>query len=90
MAPGPAAPFIEKTISRLKFPQAFAFFVALFLFDLIIPDFVPFIDEILLGLGAALFGMWRERAVVPRPSAANPAAPRAADKPPMKNVTPGD
>ena len=51
MAPGPAAPFIERTISRLKFPQAFAFFVALFLFDLIIPDFVPFIDEILLGLG---------------------------------------
>ena len=83
MAPGPAAPFIQKTISRLKFPQAFAFFVALFLFDLIIPDFVPFIDEILLGLGAALFGMWRERVSAPS------AAP-AAEKPPTKNVTPGD
>ena len=90
MAPGPAAPFIEKTISRLKFPQAFAFFVALFLFDLIIPDFVPFIDEILLGLGAALFGMWRERVVVRQPAAAGPGASPAADKPPMKNVTPGD
>ena len=77
MAPGPAAPFIEKTISRLKFPQAFAFFVALFLFDIIIPDFVPFIDEILLGLGTAVFGMWRERI---------PAA--EAPKPPIKNVTP--
>jgi hypothetical protein len=86
MAPGPAAPFIEKTISRLKFPQAFAFFVALFLFDLIIPDFVPFIDEILLGLGAAIFGMWRERVVMPR--SAPPA--RSAEKPPIKNVTPGD
>ncbi len=86
MAPGPAAPFIEKTISRLKFPQAFAFFVALFLFDLIIPDFVPFIDEILLGLGAALFGMWRERVSTPRPGPA--AAP--TEKPPMKNVTPGE
>ena len=85
MASGPAAPFIEGTISRLKFPQAFAFFVALFLFDLIIPDFVPFIDEILLGLGAALFGMWRARVSVPRPAPATPAA----DKPPMKNVTPG-
>ena len=84
MAPGPASPFIEKTISRLKFPQAFAFFLALFLFDLFIPDFVPFIDEILLGLGAAIFGMWRERAAVPRP------APPAEGKPPMKNVTPGD
>lgn len=83
MAPGPGTPFIQQTISRLKFPQAFAFFVALFLFDLIIPDFVPFIDEILLGLGAALFGMWRERVSVPRPGP-------AAEKPAMKNVTPGD
>ena len=83
MAPGPAAPFIQKTISRLKFPQAFAVFVALFLFDLIIPDFVPFIDEILLGLGAALFGMWRERVSMPPPGP-------PAEKPPMKNVTPGD
>lgn len=86
MVPGPGAPFIEKTISRLKFPQAFAFFVALFLFDLIIPDFVPFVDEILLGLGAALFGMWRERVSSPRP--APPTPPDA--KPPIKNITPGD
>lgn len=85
MAPGPAAPFIDKTISRLKFPQAFAVFVALFLFDLVIPDFVPFIDEILLGLGAALFGMWRERVSVPRPP-----SPPPASKPPIKNITPGE
>ncbi len=82
MAPGPGAQFVEKTISKLKFPQAFAFFVALFLLDLIVPDFVPFIDEILLGLGAALFGMWRERV---SPAPAEPAA-----KPPVKNVTPGE
>ena len=85
MSPGPAAPFIDKTISRLKFPQAFAVFVALFLFYLVIPDFVPFIDEILLGLGAALFGMWRERVGVPRP-----ASPPPASKPPIKNITPGE
>jgi hypothetical protein len=81
--PGPGAQFVEKTVSRLKFPQAFAVFVGLFLLDLIVPDFVPFIDEILLGLGAALFGMWRERA-----GGAPPAPPTA--KPPIKNVTPGD
>ena len=61
----------------------YPFFVALFLFDLVIPDFVPFIDEILLGLGAALFGMWRE----PEASASRPAAPLGT-KPPEKNVTP--
>jgi len=78
----PANPsdFVQKTISRLKFPQAFALFAALFVFDLIVPDFVPFIDEILLGLGAALFGMWRERV---------PVGPVEAAKPPEKNVTPG-
>lgn len=88
MAPGPGATFVEKTVSRLKFPQAFAFFIALFLFDLIIPDFVPFVDEILLGLGAALFGMWRERATAAPP--ARPGGSQEPPKPPMKNVTPGD
>ena len=83
MSPGPGAEFVAKTVSRLKFPQAFAVFAALFFFDLIVPDFVPFVDEILLGLGAALFGMWRERVTTPRP-----AAP--ATKPPIKNITPGE
>ncbi|MEO7794821.1 MAG: DUF6116 family protein [Thermoanaerobaculia bacterium] len=86
MTPGPGAQFIEKTVSRLKFPQAFAVFVGLFLFDLIIPDFVPFVDEILLGLGAALFGMWRERVSTTRPAPDAPPAP----KPATKNITPGD
>ena len=83
MSPGPGAEFVEKTVSRLKFPQAFGIFIALFFFDLIVPDFVPFVDEILLGLGAALFGMWRERVSSPKP-----APP--ADKPPIKNITPGE
>lgn len=81
MAPGPGTHFVEKTISRLKFPQAFAVFVVLFVFDMIVPDFIPFIDEILLGLFAALFGMWREKVTVPVPSP-------EAGKPPMKNITP--
>ncbi len=86
MPSAPASQFVERTISRLKFPQAFAVFAALFVFDLIVPDFVPFIDEILLGLGAALFGMWREKVSTPR--SASPAPPSA--KPPIKNITPGD
>jgi hypothetical protein len=78
--PAPTSEFVQRTVSRLKFPQAFAIFAALFVFDLIVPDFIPLIDEILLALGAALFGMWRERVTV------GPAAPT---KPPEKNVTPG-
>ena len=79
MATGPATDFVQKTVSRLRFPQAFAIFVGLFVFDLFVPDFIPFIDELLLGLGAALFGMWRERVPVPTTGEA---------KPPVKNVTP--
>jgi hypothetical protein len=71
----PTADLAQRAASRLRFPQLFAVLTALFLFDLVVPDLVPFVDEILLGLGAALFGLWRERV--------GPAA-----KPPEKNVTP--
>jgi hypothetical protein len=75
--PGIGSQVVESAVSKLKFPQAFGVFLALFLFDLVFPDFVPFVDEILLGLGATVFGLWREKV-------AGPAAP----KPPEKNVTP--
>lgn len=73
---------IEKVATRLKFPQAFGVFLALFLIDLLIPDLIPFADELLLGLATALFGMWRE----PAGEAPGSGAPGA--KPPEKNVTP--
>ena len=71
--------------TRLRFPQLFGVLLSLFLIDLVIPDFVPFLDELLLGGMTALIGLWK------RDSTANaaPAAPTAAEKPPMKNVTPG-
>ena len=77
----PASEVVSRAASRLKFPQLFAVLAALFVFDVFFPDLIPFIDEILLGLGATLFGLWRER--VP---GASPETP--APKPPIKNVTP--
>ena len=71
--------FVEKVASRLRCPQAFTIFLVLFLFDLVVPDFLPMIDEILLGLGTVVFGLWRERAAG---AGQQPAAP------PVKNVTP--
>ena len=76
---------LARFLARLATPRLFLLAAGLLGLDLLIPDFVPFIDEILLGLGAALFGMWRGRVSVPRPAPATPAA----EKPPMKNVTPG-
>ncbi|WP_197023769.1 DUF6116 family protein [Microbulbifer sp. HZ11] len=45
---------------KLKHPQLFKWICALFLIDLIIPDFVPFVDEILLGLGTIFLASWRK------------------------------
>jgi uncharacterized protein DUF6116 len=63
--------------SRLKFPQLLAVTAGLFLLDLVIPDLIPFADEILLGLATALFALWRE-----------PVTSPIGDKPPEKNITP--
>jgi len=46
-------------LQRLRFPWLFALTAILFLFDLVVPDVVPFADEVLLGLLATLLGLLR-------------------------------
>lgn len=48
-------------LATLRFPVLFALTAVLLIVDLLIPDTIPFADEILLGLGAALLGNWRKR-----------------------------
>lgn len=43
----------------LRFPKLFLITATLFVADLLIPDFIPFIDEILLGLGTLLLSNLR-------------------------------
>lgn len=47
--------------SRLKFPKLLAVTAALFIIDVLLPDIVPFADEILLGLLTAVLASLRER-----------------------------
>ena len=54
---GPVLGFAQ----RLRFPTLFLVTAGLFVLDLFIPDFIPFADELLLGLGALLLGLWRRR-----------------------------
>ena len=57
------APFIAAFLryaARLRFKQLFFITGGLFLLDLILPDFVPFADELLLGLLTLLFGAWKK------------------------------
>jgi hypothetical protein len=45
--------------ARLRFPTLFKITLGVFLLDLLIPDFIPFADEILLGLGALILSNWQ-------------------------------
>jgi hypothetical protein len=47
--------------SNLRFPRLLAVTAALFVTDLLFPDVVPFVDEILLGLLSLLFASLKER-----------------------------
>ncbi|MEF8719967.1 MAG: DUF6116 family protein [Candidatus Accumulibacter necessarius] len=48
-------------LAKLRFPALFAITAVLFIVDFFIPDVIPFIDEIMLGLSAALLGIWKKR-----------------------------
>lgn len=48
-------------LGRLSYPRLFAMTAALFALDMVIPDFIPFVDEILLGLGTLLLANWKKR-----------------------------
>jgi Family of unknown function (DUF6116) len=51
--------------SGLRYPTLFGLVAALFAIDLIVPDLIPFIDEILLALGTLLLGSLRRRRAPP-------------------------
>ena len=53
--------------ARLRFPTLFLIAAGLFVVDLIVPDVVPFADEILLGLGTLLLSSGKKRPVPPGP-----------------------
>jgi hypothetical protein len=48
--------------NQLKFKNLFLLVISLFVIDLLVPDFIPMIDEIILGLLAIILANWkRER-----------------------------
>ncbi|MET1162677.1 MAG: DUF6116 family protein [Pseudoxanthomonas sp.] len=46
---------------KLRDPTLFKITAALFAITLFIPDPIPFVDEILLGLGTLLLANWKNR-----------------------------
>lgn len=51
---------VLKAARRLKFPKLLALTAVLFVVDFVVPDPIPFLDEILLGLATVVFARWRE------------------------------
>ena len=54
------SPFM-RFLGRLSYPRLFALTAALFAFDLVVPDMIPLVDELLLGLGTLLLANWKKR-----------------------------
>jgi hypothetical protein len=48
---------------QLRFPKLLALAAVVFVVDLILPDVIPFADEILLGLITLLLAMLRKRSL---------------------------
>ncbi|MFT3762734.1 MAG: hypothetical protein QM761_09040 [Pseudoxanthomonas sp.] len=46
---------------KLRFPTLFWLVAVFFVVDLFVPDFIPFADEIILGLATALLASWKSR-----------------------------
>jgi hypothetical protein len=63
--------------ARLRFPTLFKITLGLFLLDVLIPDLIPFADEILLGLGALILSNWRK-----------PVAQQQEERPPIEHEPP--
>jgi hypothetical protein len=54
--------------AQLRFPRLFALTAVLFAVDFVVPDLIPFADEVLLGLATVLLGSWRNRKARPPPA----------------------
>ena len=52
---------VMRWLGRLSYPRLFLVAAGLFMADVLIPDFIPFADELLLGLGTLLLANWKNR-----------------------------
>ena len=52
---------LMRFLGKLSYPRLFMVAAALFVLDMLVPDMVPFVDELLLGLGTLLLANWKRR-----------------------------
>jgi hypothetical protein len=61
----PASGLIARALSKLglRFPVLFLILLFVTVTDMVIPDILPFADEIVLGVLTGIFGLWKDRRV---------------------------
>lgn len=72
----PISILIDRLIPGIRYPWLFAILAGLLAIDLVVPDPVPLLDEVVLGLLTFLAASWRIR--------------KGDADPPPKDVTPKD
>ena len=50
---------------KRRFPTLLLVTGGLFALDLLVPDFIPFVDELLLGLATLILSRWKDRRQLP-------------------------
>ena len=65
--------WLRRWAEGLRFPRLLALTAGIFALDLFLPDLIPFVDEILLGLSTLLLAAWRR---CKTPARASDQAPR--------------
>lgn len=68
---------LTRWVSRLRFPQLFTFTATLFVIDFLVPDMIPFLDEILLAAATLLLANLKDNKSV-----------QDTEKPREKDITP--
>ena len=65
MLKGPLVAFLLRYLGRLRFPYLVVLTGTLFVIDLVVPDLIPFVDELLLGLLTLLLAMLKRPQALP-------------------------
>ena len=72
----PITALVSRLIPGLRYPWLFAILAGLFAIDLVVPDPIPFLDEVVLAVLTFLAASWRTR--------------QDDERPPPKDITPPD
>ena len=76
---------ISRWASGLRFPWLFALTTALFVLNVLVPDAVPLVDEILLALGAVLLSGLKKKPDDRQAEADTAETPHAGSAPDDRN-----